>query len=201
MFEDLGLKYMGPVDGHDLAALEHALERAKAFGGPVIVHAVTRKGNGYAPAENDEADQMHQTDPMDPATGAPTGVKKRGWTSVFADELVRDRRRTRRTWSPSRPRCSARPAWTSSPTRIPDRCFDVGIAEQHAITSAAGMAMGGLHPVVAHLLDVPQPRVRPAADGRGAAPPAGHASSWTGPASPARTAPATTACGTCRSSA
>ncbi|HVV18454.1 MAG TPA: 1-deoxy-D-xylulose-5-phosphate synthase [Pseudonocardiaceae bacterium] len=148
MFEDLGLKYIGPVDGHDMATLESALERAKAFGGPVIVHAVTRKGNGYAPAENDEADQMHQTDPMDPATGAPTAAKKRGWTSVFADELVKIGR--------DRPDVVAVTAAMLGSTGLnkfadafPERCFDVGIAEQHAVTSAAGMAMGGLHPVVA----------------------------------------------------
>jgi 1-deoxy-D-xylulose-5-phosphate synthase len=148
MFEDLGLKYMGPVDGHDIPTLEHALELAKSFGGPVIVHAVTRKGNGYPPAENDEADQMHQTDPMDPATGAPTAAKKRGWTSVFADELVEV--------GAQRPDVVAVTAAMLHSTGLgkfaeayPDRCFDVGIAEQHAITSAAGMAMGGLHPVVA----------------------------------------------------
>jgi 1-deoxy-D-xylulose-5-phosphate synthase len=148
MFEDLGLKYMGPVDGHDIAAVESALTRAKAFGGPVIVHAVTRKGNGYAPAENHEADQMHQTDPMDPETGAPTSAKKRGWTSVFADELVRI--------GADRPDVVAITAAMLGSTGLdkfaeayPNRWFDVGIAEQHAVTSAAGMAMGGLHPVVA----------------------------------------------------
>ncbi len=148
MFEDLGLKYMGPVDGHDITAVESALARAKAFGGPVIVHAVTRKGNGYAPAENHEADQMHQTDPMDPETGAPTATKKRGWTSVFADELVRI--------GADRPDVVAITAAMLGSTGLdkfaqayPNRWFDVGIAEQHAVTSAAGMAMGGLHPVVA----------------------------------------------------
>jgi 1-deoxy-D-xylulose-5-phosphate synthase len=148
MFEDLGLKYMGPVDGHDVAVLESALARAKEFGGPVIVHAVTRKGNGYPPAENDEADQMHQTDPMDPATGAPTKAKKRGWTSVFAEELVHI--------GGERPDVVAITAAMLGSTGLdrfaaayPERTFDVGIAEQHAVTSAAGMAMGGLHPVVA----------------------------------------------------
>ncbi|HWE90289.1 MAG TPA: 1-deoxy-D-xylulose-5-phosphate synthase [Pseudonocardiaceae bacterium] len=148
MFEDLGMKYLGPVDGHDMAALEGALHRAKAFGGPVIVHTVTRKGNGYAPAENHEADQMHQTDPMDPATGAPTKAKKRGWTSVFAEELV--------DIGAQRPDVVAITAAMLGSTGLdkfaaayPNRWFDVGIAEQHALTSAAGMAMGGLHPVVA----------------------------------------------------
>jgi 1-deoxy-D-xylulose-5-phosphate synthase len=148
MFEDLGLKYIGPVDGHDMATMESALERAKSFGGPVIVHAVTRKGNGYAPAENHEADQMHQTDPMDPLTGAPTSVKKLGWTSVFAEELV--------AIGAERPDVVAITAAMLGSTGLdkfaaayPDRWFDVGIAEQHAVTSAAGMALGGLHPVVA----------------------------------------------------
>jgi 1-deoxy-D-xylulose-5-phosphate synthase len=148
MFEDLGLKYIGPVDGHDMTALESALERARTFGGPVIVHAVTRKGNGYPPAENHEADQMHQTDPMDPLTGAPTNAKKLGWTSVFADELV--------AIGAERQDVVAITAAMLGSTGLdrfahayPDRWFDVGIAEQHAVTSAAGMAMGGLHPVVA----------------------------------------------------
>ncbi|HWC81588.1 MAG TPA: 1-deoxy-D-xylulose-5-phosphate synthase [Pseudonocardiaceae bacterium] len=147
LFEDLGLKYLGPVDGHDTHAMEAALRRAKEFGGPVLVHAVTRKGNGYPPAEN-EAEQMHQTDPMDPATGAPTKAKKLGWTSVFADELVRI--------GGERPDVVAITAAMLGSTGLakfaaayPQRCFDVGIAEQHAMTSAAGLAMGGLHPVVA----------------------------------------------------
>ncbi|HEY8372004.1 MAG TPA: 1-deoxy-D-xylulose-5-phosphate synthase [Pseudonocardiaceae bacterium] len=148
MFEDLGLKYLGPVDGHDQRALESALQLAKAFGGPVIVHAVTRKGNGYAPAENHEADQMHATDAIDPVTGKPLGPKKTSWTSVFSDELVR--------LGAERRDLVAITAAMLGPTGLdafarayPDRCLDVGIAEQHALTSAAGMAMGGLHPVVA----------------------------------------------------
>ncbi|MCP2260738.1 1-deoxy-D-xylulose-5-phosphate synthase [Streptoalloteichus tenebrarius] len=148
LFEDLGMKYLGPVDGHDLRALEAALHRAKAFGGPVIVHAVTRKGNGYAPAENHEADQMHATDAMDPATGEPLVRKKTSWTSVFSDELVK--------LGAEREDLVAITAAMLGPTGLqrfadtyPGRCFDVGIAEQHALTSAAGMAMGGLHPVVA----------------------------------------------------
>ncbi|MEG8182916.1 1-deoxy-D-xylulose-5-phosphate synthase [Nocardia terpenica] len=142
LFEDLGLKYVGPVDGHDLRALETALRRAKAFGGPVIVHAVTHKGHGHAPAENDETDRMHQ---VGPPSGASSGVP---WTSAFAEELVRAGRR--------RPDVIAIGAAMLCPTGLdrfaaefPDRCFDVGIAEQHALTSAAGSAMGGMHPVVA----------------------------------------------------
>src|SRR5699024_7411630 len=88
LFTDLGLKYMGPVDGHDIEAMETALRMAKEFGGPVIVHAVTRKGMGYAPAENDEADQMHATGVIDPVTGKPKSAPKPDWTSVFSDHLI-----------------------------------------------------------------------------------------------------------------
>jgi 1-deoxy-D-xylulose-5-phosphate synthase len=148
MFEDLGLKYLGPVDGHDLVALESALRRARAFGGPVVVHAVTRKGCGFPLAENDEVDQMHQTDPIDPLTGRPTRAKGPSWTNVFAGELA--------AIGAERPNVVAITAAMLRSTGLapfaeahPDRCFDVGIAEQHAVTSAAGMAMAGLHPVVA----------------------------------------------------
>jgi 1-deoxy-D-xylulose-5-phosphate synthase len=148
MFEDLGLKYLGPVDGHDFAALDAALRRAKEFGGPVIVHAVTCKGRGFPLAENDEVDQMHQTDPIDPVTGKPTSVRGATWTSVFAEEMVRI--------GESRPDVVAITAAMLRSAGLepfalahPERCFDVGIAEQHAVTSAAGMAMAGLHPVVA----------------------------------------------------
>jgi 1-deoxy-D-xylulose-5-phosphate synthase len=148
LFADLGLKYFGPVDGHDVAAMESALRRARHFGGPVVVHAVTRKGNGYAPAENDEAEQMHSPSAFDPATGLPTGPKTVGWTSVFSDELVRI--------GAERPDVVAITAAMLGPTGLarfqkefPERCIDVGIAEQHAFTSAAGLARGGMHPVVA----------------------------------------------------
>ncbi|MFL6124210.1 1-deoxy-D-xylulose-5-phosphate synthase [Actinophytocola sp.] len=149
MFEDLGLKYFGPVDGHDFAALDAALRRAKEFGGPVIVHVATCKGRGYPLAENDEVDQMHQTDPIDPVTGKLTTAKgAASWTSVFADELARI--------GDERPDVVAITAAMLRSTGLakfaeahPDRWFDVGIAEQHAVTSAAGMAMAGLHPVVA----------------------------------------------------
>jgi 1-deoxy-D-xylulose-5-phosphate synthase len=148
LFADLGLKYFGPVDGHDTAAMESALRRAKQFGGPVIVHAVTRKGCGYAPAENDVAEQMHSPAAFDPETGRPTGPTPVGWTSVFAEEMVALGR--------ARQDVVAITAAMLGPTGLapfaeafPDRCFDVGIAEQHALTSAAGLAAGGLHPVVA----------------------------------------------------
>ncbi|NUR95040.1 MAG: 1-deoxy-D-xylulose-5-phosphate synthase [Kribbellaceae bacterium] len=138
MFEDLGLKYVGPVDGHDRNALEDALRNAKSFGGPVIVHAVTKKGFGYPAAEQDEEDNLHQVRPLN---------KPRGWTDVFSDELVKIGHR--------RPDVVAITAAMLHPTGLapfaeefPDRTFDVGIAEQHAVTSAAGLALGGLHPVV-----------------------------------------------------
>ena len=148
MFEDLGLKYVGPIDGHDLAALEHAFTLARGFGGPVIVHCVTRKGFGYAPAENDEADQMHQSRGFDPETGLPLVSSGRSWTSVFGDELVRI--------GEQRDDVVAITAAMCEPTglgafarRFPERSYDVGIAEQHAVTSAAGLASAGMHPVVA----------------------------------------------------
>jgi 1-deoxy-D-xylulose-5-phosphate synthase len=149
MFEDLGLKYFGPVDGHDHGALDAALRRAKEFGGPVIVHVATCKGRGYPLAENDEVDQMHQTDPIDPVTGKLTTAKgAASWTSVFADELARI--------GDERPDVVAITAAMLRSTGLakfaeayPDRWFDVGIAEQHAVTSAAGLAMAGMHPVVA----------------------------------------------------
>ncbi|GAA2800609.1 1-deoxy-D-xylulose-5-phosphate synthase [Saccharopolyspora taberi] len=148
MFSDLGIKYLGPVDGHDLRSMEYALSMAKAFGGPVIVHAVTRKGNGFAPAENDEAEQMHQVKVIDPETGLPTKPAPKIWTDVYSDELVRI--------GGERSDVVAITAAMLGPTGLikfadayPERCFDVGIAEQHAMTSAAGMAMGGLHPVFA----------------------------------------------------
>jgi len=148
MFEDLGLKYIGPIDGHDVEAMEHALERAKRFEGPVIVHAITTKGYGYAPAENDEADRFHGIGVIDPLTGLATTVSGPTWTSVFSDELVSVAR--------ERDDVVAITAAMLQPTGLgafaeayPARVFDVGIAEQHAVTSATGMAMGGLHPVVA----------------------------------------------------
>ncbi len=148
LFSDLGLKYFGPVDGHDIVAMESALRRARRFGGPVIVHAVTRKGNGYPPAENDDAEQMHSPAAFDPETGLPVGPASVGWTSVFATEMVAIGAR--------RPDVVAITAAMLGPTGLapfaaefPERCFDVGIAEQHALTSAAGLAAGGLHPVVA----------------------------------------------------
>jgi 1-deoxy-D-xylulose-5-phosphate synthase len=148
LFTDLGLKYVGPVDGHDERAVEAALRHARGFGGPVIVHVVTRKGMGYAPAEADEAEQMHSTVPIDPATGRVTKIAGPGWTKVFADTLIEYAKRRRDIVAIT----AAMPGptgLTAFGQRFPDRLFDVGIAEQHAMTSAAGLAMGGMHPVVA----------------------------------------------------
>ncbi len=177
LFEDLGLKYLGPIDGHDEQAIEFALGRAREFGGPVLVHVLTQKGRGYALAEENDEDCLHQVQPgaavqlngaaQPPAPAAspapavsaapaaspapavaPASPAKRGWTHIFADELVDVGAR--------RPDVVAITAAMLHPTGLakfaqvyPDRVFDVGIAEQHAVTSAAGLAMGGMHPVVA----------------------------------------------------
>ncbi len=148
LFEDLGLKYIGPVDGHDQEALESALNRAKRFGGPVIVHAVTAKGYGYQPALDDEADRLHAPSAFDPETGRLLAAPSLKWTNVFADELV--------AIAGERPDIVGITAAMPESTGIdklaaafPDRAYDVGIAEQHATTSAAGLALAGLHPVVA----------------------------------------------------
>ena len=147
LFEDLGLKYLGPIDGHDEQAVEHALRRARDFGGPVLVHVITRKGFGYQLAEDNEQDRLHQVPAAAPAGAAP-GVPKQSWSEVFGDALAGIGAR--------RPDVVAITAAMLHPTGLakfaaayPDRVFDVGIAEQHAVTSAAGLAMGGLHPVVA----------------------------------------------------
>jgi len=148
MFEDLGLKYVGPVDGHDEAELEFALTRARDFEAPVIVHVITHKGHGYAPAEADEADRFHGVGVIDPETGLPVSAAGRSWTKAFSDELVSIGR--------MRPDVVAITAAMLGPTGLdafaqefPNRIYDVGIAEQHAATSAAGLAYGGMHPVVA----------------------------------------------------
>jgi 1-deoxy-D-xylulose-5-phosphate synthase len=149
MFEDLGLKYLGPVDGHDERALENALMAAKHFAGPVIVHAITEKGRGYAPARANEEDQFHAVGVIDPLTGEPVSTGgAASWTSVFADEIA--------AIADERPDVVGITGAMLIPVglhkfaeRHPDRVFDVGIAEQHALASAAGMAYGGLHPVVA----------------------------------------------------
>jgi 1-deoxy-D-xylulose-5-phosphate synthase len=148
MFEDLGLKYMGPIDGHDIAAMEKALTKAKEFGEPVLIHAITEKGRGYQPAVEDEAEKFHAVGIVDPETGEPIAKSGTSWTQVFSDELVRIGNK--------REDIVAITAAMLGPTgldafqkQFPERTIDVGIAEQHAVTSAAGMAFAGLHPVVA----------------------------------------------------
>jgi len=148
MFEDLGLKYLGPVDGHDIPALERALIQAKKFSGPVLVHAITEKGRGHAPALNDEAEKFHAVGVVDPETGEPLSNNGATWTKVFSEALVEIGR--------ERKDVVAITAAMLGPTGLdrfqaefPERTFDVGIAEQHAVTSAAGMAYTGLHPVIA----------------------------------------------------
>ena len=148
MFEDLGLKYMGPIDGHDIAALEKALAKAKEFGAPVLVHAITEKGRGHQPAVADEAEKFHAVGIVDPETGAPLAKSGTSWTKVFSEELV--------AIGHERSDIVAITAAMLGPTGLdkfekafPERTIDVGIAEQHAVTSAAGMAFAGLHPVVA----------------------------------------------------
>ncbi len=148
MFEDLGLKYLGPVDGHDEQAVERALGKARDFGGPVIVHVLTQKGRGYQPAVEDEADQFHGVGKFNPETGLPFEVSGRIWTDEFNDEMV--------ALGAERADVVAITAAMLIPVGLdgfaaayPDRVFDVGIAEQHAVTMASGLAYSGLHPVVA----------------------------------------------------
>ncbi|MET8604654.1 1-deoxy-D-xylulose-5-phosphate synthase [Streptomyces rubiginosohelvolus] len=148
MFEDLGLKYVGPIDGHDVEALESALQRAKRFGGPVIVHCLTEKGRGYTPALEDEADRFHAVGKIHPDTGLPISTSGLDWTSVFGEEMVK--------LGQEREDIVAITAAMLQPVGLgkfeeafPDRIYDVGIAEQHGAVSAAGLATGGLHPVFA----------------------------------------------------
>jgi 1-deoxy-D-xylulose-5-phosphate synthase len=147
MFEDLGLKYLGPIDGHDVLALESALRKARAFGGPVLVHAITKKGKGYQLAREHEADRFHAVERINPESGLPLQVKGRIWTDEFSDAMVELGQR--------RADVVALTAAMLIPVgleefarRHPERVFDVGIAEQHALTMAAGLAYAGVHPVV-----------------------------------------------------
>ncbi|MEO8518751.1 MAG: transketolase C-terminal domain-containing protein, partial [Dermatophilaceae bacterium] len=148
MFEDLGLKYLGPIDGHDVPAVESALRRARAFGGPVLVHVITQKGRGYAPAREDEADRFHAVGVINPETGLAFAEGGRVWTDEFSDEMC--------LIGAERPDVVGVTAAMMIPVgldkfaeRFPDRVFDVGIAEQHALTMASGLAFAGMHPVVA----------------------------------------------------
>ncbi|QPP10447.1 1-deoxy-D-xylulose-5-phosphate synthase [Streptomyces bathyalis] len=148
MFEDLGLKYVGPIDGHDLAAVESALQRAKRFGGPVLVHCLTEKGRGYQPALEDEADQFHQVGIIHPDTGLPVKSSGADWTSVFGEEMVKLGREREDIVAITA--AMMRPVGLHGfAEEFPDRVYDVGIAEQHAAVSAAGLATGGMHPVFA----------------------------------------------------
>lgn len=149
LYSNLDIKYLGPIDGHDLTAMEEALQQAKDYGQPVIVHAITQKGKGFGPAVDDLADQFHAVGQIDHETGEPLAAPgARSWTSVFAEEIV-----TLADEDPSIVGITAamlRPVGLDRlAEKYPERVFDVGIAEQHAVTSAAGLAFGGLHPVVA----------------------------------------------------
>ena len=149
LYSNLDIKYVGPVDGHDLAAVETALAQAKAYGRPTLVHVITEKGRGYAPAVNDEADQFHAIGQIDPSNGAPLAAASGpSWTSVFRERIVelahRDDRIVGITGAMLMP--TGLDAFAQT---FPRRVYDVGIAEQHAVTTAAGLAYGGLHPVVA----------------------------------------------------
>ena len=148
MFEDLGFKYLGPIDGHDIEAMERTLQMAKEFGSPVIVHAITEKGRGYKPALDDEAEKFHAVGIVDPVTGKPLKASAPSWTNVFSEEITQIGRENSKV--------VAITAAMLGPTGLdkfaqnfPDRTIDVGIAEQHAVTSAAGLAYAGVHPVIA----------------------------------------------------
>jgi len=148
MFEDLGFKYLGPIDGHDIAAMERTLHIAKEFGSPVIVHVITEKGRGYTPAIEDVAEKFHAVGIVDPLTGKPLKASAPSWTNVFSEEITQ--------LGAENEKIVAITAAMLGPTgldkfaaRFPARTIDVGIAEQHAVTSAAGMAYAGLHPVIA----------------------------------------------------
>ncbi len=148
MFEDLGFKYLGPIDGHDIEAMEKTLQMAKEFGSPVIVHAITEKGRGYKPALDDMAEKFHAVGIVDPVTGKPLKASATSWTNVFSEEITQIGQENSKV--------VAITAAMLGPTGLdkfaqnfPDRTIDVGIAEQHAVTSAAGLAYAGVHPVIA----------------------------------------------------
>jgi 1-deoxy-D-xylulose-5-phosphate synthase len=148
-FEALGVRYVGPIDGHDIAALEHAFKAAqqRVEEGPIVIHVITQKGRGYSPAEDDDEKHLHDAPVFNPATGPSKSVPT-GYTEAFSDTIV--------NLAKTDPRIVAITAAMPGPTgliqfqqQFPDRFFDVGIAEQHAVTAAAGMAMGGMRPIVA----------------------------------------------------
>ena len=203
-FESLGVRYVGPVDGHDIPELEQAFRNAVELSayGPIVVHVLTQKGRGYPPAEDDDEKHLHDAPVFDPMTGPPKAVPT-GYTQAFADAIVKE--------GEADPRIVAITAAMPGPTgllpfqaRFPDRFFDVGIAEQHAVTGAAGMAMGGLRPCRRDLLDVPQPSVGPDRLRRRDAPPPGgvlrrsgrhHRAGWAEPPRRARHGAADTRAG------
>ena len=148
MFEDLGFKYLGPIDGHDIAAMEKTLQMAREFGAPVIVHVITEKGRGYTPAIEDMAEKFHAVGIVDPLTGKPLKASAPSWTNTFSDEITAIGRENSKV--------VAITAAMLGPTGLdkfaqsfPERTIDVGIAEQHAVTSAAGLAYAGMHPIIA----------------------------------------------------
>ncbi|MGO1638081.1 MAG: 1-deoxy-D-xylulose-5-phosphate synthase N-terminal domain-containing protein, partial [Ancrocorticia populi] len=148
IFDSLGIKYVGPVDGHDVEELEQAFTLAKEYGGPVVVHAITEKGRGYKPAEDDVADRFHAIGKIHPETGLQVAPARFGWTSIFAEHILK--------LAYENPRIIGVTAAMLRPVGLgplanefPDRVIDVGIAEQHAITMAAGLGYQGMHPVVA----------------------------------------------------
>ncbi|MEA1304437.1 1-deoxy-D-xylulose-5-phosphate synthase [Actinomyces oris] len=147
-FEDLGIKYTGPVDGHDITAVEFALTRAREYAEPVIVHVITEKGRGYTPAEEHVPDRFHAVGKIHPETGLPVVAERFGWTAVFAEEILSlargDKRIVGVTAAMQAP-VGLQPLADAMPTRV----VDVGIAEQHALTFSAGLAFAGMHPVVA----------------------------------------------------
>ena len=149
LYANLDIKYLGPVNGHDVKAMESVLRQAKNYGAPVIVHAITEKGKGYEPARRDLDDQFHAVGKIDPATGKSLGNSTSvGWTDVFGDELVAQAERNDKVVAITA--AMLRPTGLHKMLeRFPERTIDVGIAEQHAVASAAGLAFGGMHPVVA----------------------------------------------------
>ena len=198
-FETLGVRYVGPLDGHDIAGMEQAFRQAAAHDGPIVVHVLTQKGRGYKPAEDDEEECLHGAAAFDPLTG-PTESSKalKGYTRVFSEAMLEI--------GEHREDVVAITAAMPGPTgllpfqeRWPERFFDVGIAEQAAVTSAAGMAMGGLRPVVAVYSTFLSPRLRPAQPGCRPARPARHLRARPRQASPAMTGPAITGSWTWRS--
>ena len=147
-FEDLGIKYTGPVDGHDITAIEFALTRAREYAEPVIVHVITEKGRGYTPAEEHVADRFHAVGQIHPETGLPVVAERFGWTSVFAEEIVSLARGDERIVGVTAA-MQAPVGLQPLADAMPERVIDVGIAEQHALTFCAGLAFAGMHPVVA----------------------------------------------------